>query len=251
MTESAKPVGQVFWSVLSERSIPGTAANALINCAMIAGAHGFRRISVPYMRTDWARNLIVRAFLDETEDPNDLLNMLDCDHKHPQDILLKMAAHPPHMGIVGALAFRRGPPYEAMFFIRDAGGRLRSPAEWEPGCYECEAVGMGAVAIRRWVFTRLDEAVHGWPYFRFTYPPENAYNKSEDVYFCEIARQAEIKIYCNTSVCTPHLGEHLIDDQLWFEQNVKRVPLANYEQEMAMQQAGGVSLPQIATRVNA
>ena len=173
------------------------------------------------------------------------------NQRHPQDILVKMAAHPPHMGIVGALAFRRGPPYEAMFFIRDTGGRLRSPAEWEPGCYECEAVGFGAVAIRRWVFTRLDEAVHGWPYFRFTYPPENAFNKSEDVYFCECARLAEIQIYCNTSVCTPHLGEYLIDDKLWFEQNKARVQLVDYETDVGVHPAGQIVMPKIATRVDA
>ena len=243
-------VFRVFWAALMERSIPEIGASALMNVAMVAGANGFTRIAVPYMRVDWARDMIVRAFLDGTTDPNDLLIMLDCDHQHPQDILVKLASHPPKMGVVGALAFRRGPPYEAMFFMRDKQGILRSPAEWEPGCYKCDAVGTGAIAIRRWVFTELDKHGYTWPHFRFEYPPESGYNKSEDIVFCENCCASGIQLYCNTSVVSPHIGTYLIDDKLWFEQNMQRANLAELNSSAPVPtQQKQVQLPQIATRV--
>lgn len=232
---------QVYWAALMERSVPQTGCNALMKVAAVAGAHGCTQISIPYMRTDWARNLICRAFLDGTKDENDLLIMMDCDHDHPRNIVPALASHPAEMGMVGALSFRRGPPYEAMFFHRDAAGFLRSPAEWEKGVYECEAVGFAAVAIRRWVFDALDKTSHGWPYFRFIYPPENGFNKSEDIYFCELVQQAGIQIYCNTSLVSPHLGEYLIDDTLWFEQNKDKVQVVEMGRE---------NVPTIQTRVN-
>jgi len=219
----------VYWSVLMERTLQESAANSLLNVAMTAGAKGFTRIGVPYMRVDWARSLVARAFLDRTKDPNDLLITLDCDHKHPQDVLIKLASHPPTCGMVGALAFRRGPPYEAMFFVRHKDGKLHSPAEWDLGLYEVDAVGMGAVAVRRWVFEALDANGWTWPYYQFAYPPEAGFNKSEDIVFCEQVRAAGVQIYCNTSLCTPHLGEYLIDDKLWFEKNSKNVQKTDYE----------------------
>jgi hypothetical protein len=237
----------VYWSVLMERTISEMAANSLLNLAMSAGAKGFTRIGVPYMRVDWARSLVARAFLDRTKDPNDLLITLDCDHKHPQDVLLKLAAHPPECGVVGALSFRRGPPYEAMFFIRDSEGRLRSPAEWEDGLYEVDAVGMGAIAIRRWVFDALDANGWTWPYYQFAYPPECGFNKSEDIVFCEQVRAAGVQIYCNTSLCTPHIGTYLIDDKLWREVNVHNVRTADYD--VAVEGKPKYAVPQLITNV--
>lgn len=219
----------VYWAVLMERTIPETASNALLNVAMAAGAQGFTRIGVPYMRVDWARSLVARAFLDRTSNPNDLLITLDCDHKHPQDVLSKLAQHPPDVGVVGALSFRRGPPYEGMFFIRDKDGKLRAPAEWDQGLYEVDAVGMGAIAVRRWVYDRLDASGWTWPYYQFAYPEDCNFNKSEDIVFCEKCREAGIQIYCNTSLVTPHLGEYLLDDKLWFEQNSKNVRKVSYD----------------------
>ena len=244
---------RVFWAVLMERSIPEIGANALFNVSMVCGANGFTRIAVPYMRVDWSRNMIIRAFLDGAngidKNPDDLLVMLDCDHEHPKDIVLKLADHPPECGVVGALAFRRGPPYEAMFFVRDEAGHLRAPAEWEAGCYECDAVGTAAIGIRRWVFDELDAHGHTWPYFRFEYPVECGYNKSEDIVFCEDVRASGIKIYCNTSLVSPHIGTYLIDDKLWFEQNVHRVRLQEFDDTSV---GGGeikYSVPQIITRL--
>lgn len=239
----------VYWSVLMERTLQETAVNSLLNLAMSAGAKGFTRIGVPYMRVDWARSLVARAFLDRTTDPNDLLITLDCDHKHPQDVLIKLASHPPEHGVVGALAFRRGPPYEPMFFIRDKEGKLHAPAEWEPAVYEVDAVGMGAIAIRRWVFDKLDANGWTWPYYRFAYPPECGFNKSEDIVFCEQVRAAGVQIYCNTSVCTPHLGEYLIDDKLWFEENIEKVRKTSYSE--AIEGEHQYNVPQLMTRIEA
>lgn len=255
---------RVFFSILSERTIPEIGHSSLLDVAMVAGAHGFTRIQVPYMRVDWARNVVARAFCDGTKEPNDLLVMLDCDHQHPADILVRLAAHEPAMGVVGALAFRRGPPYEPMMFLKSESGLLRSPAEWEPGtCYQIDALGMAAIGFRRWVFTKLEENGFPFPWFRFDYPAWCGFNMSEDIYFCQSCGTAGITMFCNTGIVTPHIGTYMIDDKTWFEHNKGKTELVNYEQGMKdgaivplerknpAVRKEAIKFPDILTKVNA
>jgi hypothetical protein len=260
-----KPAGnRVFFSVLMERTIPEIGAGAMMDVSMVCGVNGFTRIQVPYMRVDWARNVIARAFCDGTKEPNDVLVMLDCDHKHPADIVMRLAAHEPAMGVVGALAFRRGPPYEPMMFLKSDSGVFRSPAEWAAGtCYKIDAMGMAAIAIRRWVFDKLTESGYPFPWFRFEYPAYCGFNKSEDIYFCETCGAAGIDMFCNTAIVSPHIGTYMIDDKTWFQENKDRTPATPFEQGIhdresvpeQFQNPGvtqrEIKFPEIVTKVNA
>jgi hypothetical protein len=202
---------QVYWAVLMERSVQQDAVSALLDVAMTAGAAGAMRIGLPYTRTDQARNRIAAAFLTAAQNPNDTLVMLDCDHAHPPDIVPRLAAR--EEGVVGALAFRRSPPHEPMWFVRHRDGRLMAPGEYEPILYECDAVGTGAIAIKRWVFDKLVE--QGTEYFfKYEYC-EGGYSPSEDMYFAGLCEKAGIKHHVDCSLVTPHLATLHVNDQTW------------------------------------
>lgn len=215
----------VFWALLMERSLMDVAVDAMLDVATWCGHKGYSRIAIPYTRTDMARNSIVKMFMENSHDDNDALIMLDCDHAHPVDIVERLAAHDPERGVVGALYFRRGSPYDPLFFfVEEAplsppvdGGILRAPAEWEHGkTYECDVVATGAICIRRWVFDALKAAGIAWPYFRYVYP-EPHYQQTEDVYFGLRCKEAGVKHYCDTSLIIPHLAIQGINLDSWVE----------------------------------
>lgn len=211
----AKP--NVFWAVLQERSLLGHAVDALLDVAFVSAIRGYTRISVPYMRTDMARNRIAQSFLEVSSKPNDVLVMLDGDHIHPSDVVQQLVCYEPEqVGVIGALYFRRGAPYDPLFFVRDNEGRLRNPAEWTEGLvYECAIVATGAIAIRRWVFEKLDEEGPGYPYFQYRYPEDNDFSMTEDVWFGLECEKIGINHYVDTSVRTPHLRIDAVTQHNW------------------------------------
>jgi hypothetical protein len=202
---------QVYWAVLWERTSPFQASDALLDVAAICVQHGYVRIAVPYMAVDDARNKITEVFLAQSSNPEDTLVMLDNDHAHPHDVVTALATRPE--GVVGALAFRRWPPHDPLFFVRQPDGTIRQPAEWEPGrVYECDAVGTGAIAIKRWVFERLLECGNELPFFRMTYGEGGV---REDMYFALLCERAKVRHHCHTGVEIPHLSTSYIDSHTW------------------------------------
>jgi hypothetical protein len=167
------------------------------------------------MRTDMARNLIVKAFLEHSENDGDTLIMLDADHIHPPDILDRLARFPDELGVVGALAYRRGGNHDPMFFFRQPDGELHSAMTWDnEGVYQCDAVATCAIAIKRWVFQKLDESGWAWPYFRYEYPESGAV-PSEDIVFARACEATGIPHHCDTSTLTPHLISDVADGRQW------------------------------------
>ena len=208
---------KVFWAILMERNVQDHAANTLLDVAMEAGSHGYTRIMWGYSRTDLARNEIIKCFRNGAKDPDDYLVMLDNDHLFPPDVIARLIKW--NENVVGALAFRRGPPYFPCFFVREPkDGMTHIVLDWGgPGLVPCALVGTGAVAIKRKVFDALDEAGFTWPYFRYTYPPNNPVLPSEDIYFGNICEKAGIQHFVDTTFCIPHLSSALVDEQTWHQ----------------------------------
>jgi hypothetical protein len=115
-------------------------------------------------------------------------------------------------------------------------------------------VGTGAIAIRRWVFTKLDENGYTWPYFRFEYPKECNFNKSEDIVFCEICEKSGIAMYCNTEIVSPHLIEKTVDANTWFGEYKAKAELHDFgqagQEEKPQHAPIKAAMPRIATRLN-
>lgn len=260
--EGRRPMPEVYWSLLLERSVQEQNVQSMLDVATRTGhldvigrlwavaapaeretlvrlvgqaelasllnenrltlgaeKNGYIRIFHPYSRTDQARNDLSKVFMELADDPEDTLVMLDCDHLHPPDIIERLAVHPPERGVVGALAFRRGAPHFPCFFHRDPSGVYHIITEWEKGTLlggqMGSIVGTGAIAIKRWVFERLDSQGFHWPFFRYAYMPNGPVQPSEDIYFGEACEQCGILQYCDTSLETPHLTVGRIDSGSW------------------------------------
>jgi hypothetical protein len=216
MSEEKREKAHTFWAVLLERALLGHAVDAVLDVAQLAAIRKYTRISVPYMRTDMARNRIVASFMEVSKKPDDVLVMLDGDHMHPPNVIEQLVCYDPEqIGVIGALYFRRGEPYDPLFFVRHE-DKLRNPAEFAGGLvYECTIVATGAIAIRRWVFEKLEAEGLGPPFFQYTYPEDNDFSMTEDVFFGLQCEKAGIPHYVDTSVKTPHLAITSVTQQDW------------------------------------
>lgn len=209
LMQTAEPdpaVPQVYWTALMERSIMDQPVQSLL---MIAGYNanlGYAFLTSGYQRTDLARNYMARTFLQHSKNPNDVLIMLDCDHYHPMDIVQRLAEHSPEIGVVGALYYRRGEPYDPLFYVRDDKGRMRVVTT-PSGLMQGTIIGTGAIAIKRWVFEALEDAGLGYPWFQYDYEKHTEQEgfQSEDVYFGLQCEKIGIHHYCDASITSDHL----------------------------------------------
>lgn len=235
---------KIFWAVLKERSVEEHVLDALFDVCSYSAGPDVYRISLPYMRTDNARNLCVDGFMGAPEPrPDDVLVMLDCDHIHPPNVVLRLAAHP--YGVVGALAFRRSESSDPLFFM-EVNGKLTAPAHWEKGrVYECDFVGTGAIAIKRWVFQKLLDEGEQPPYFRIDYKLGQAISLGEDHTFAMLCKKYGIRHYCDTGLEIPHLRMELSTQESWDAWRAKNPQKVEYIHP----RKNGVALPNIKTRV--
>jgi len=209
-------VAQVYFSVLPERTIPDYAFSAFMDLAMRAGARGFARINIGYGRIDVARNTVAKAFILQSKSDDDTLVMMDMDHIHPDTVVERLARH--DEGVVVALAFRRCAPYDPQIYRFNDDGNLVQPSEWGQGLLKIDAFGCAAIAIKRWVFRKLDESGMAYPYFRFWYPKGMGFDNkfpSEDIFFGLACRSAGIECYCDTTVVSPHLTVATVQEDTW------------------------------------
>jgi len=231
----------VLWTQLVTPGMDDAAVVAGQRLAARAAQLGYNHLVQGYRRTDDARNKAVVALAEVAQDDRDVLVMLDADHMHPIDIIERLVAH--DVGVVGAMAFRRGEPFDVCAFRRvspaggcgicdesapqgeagsatpreDAGSTTNEPrglvnvGREERGLQEVAVVGAGAIAIQRWVFERLMEKGFGWPYFRYAYAEGSLVQPTEDMYFGAICEEAGIPHYVDCDLVTGHLRTVVID----------------------------------------
>jgi hypothetical protein len=204
----------VWWAVLLERAVIGPCVSSLLNVAIMGERRQYKRLPIESYRTDIARNFLAVQFLALSKEPDDTLIMLDNDHDHPADILFGLARH--DLPVVVALAFRRGPPYDACFFVRDADGSAHSMADWVDGkAYNGDVAGHAAIAIQRRAFLTMEANGFNRPWWRYPYIDGAMDMPSEDFQFSDKLRQSGIPIVCDTSVITPHFTPGWVDDKTW------------------------------------
>ena len=216
----------VLWTQLVTPGMDDAAVVAAERVAGRAAALGYNHLVQGYRRTDDARNKAVLALSKVARDDRDVLVMLDADHMHPMDVIEQLVAH--DVGVVGAMYFRRGEPFDVCAFRRgpdvpqqeapqgqagQAGSTsgLVAVGREETGLHKVAVVGTGAIAIQRWVFERLMEKGYGWPHFRYAYAEGSLDQPTEDMYFGAICEEAGIPHYVDCDLVTPHLRTLVID----------------------------------------
>lgn len=70
--------------------------------------------------------------------------------------------------------------------------------------FKCGAIPTGLTLIKTSIFEKLKK-----PYFFYKYNDEGIMESSQDVYFCQKAREAGFDIWCNPNIQVGHLGEYL------------------------------------------
>lgn len=150
---------------------------------------------------DWARNNLARAAREKMSDydgkPFTHFLFLDCDHTFNADLILRLMAW--DVDMVGALYYGRKEPYLPCVYVKD---HTEDPYKYFPllevpsMLFECDAIGFGAILIKREVFDRVPE-----PWFTVDY------RAGEDIAFCTHARQNGIKIHCDGGLKLGHVGD--------------------------------------------
>lgn len=152
---------------------------------------------MPEPQIDVARNKAVAMALQIAAKH---IFFLDSDVHPPNDAITRLLSH--KLQIVSGLYPRRQKPPQNQMYRRE-GSVLKSIEEgtYEPGSLvECDAIGLGCVLIEVEILRKM-----GAPWFRWT----DSYlmgGVSEDLYFCEKARDAGVKIFVDTSIVCRHSG---------------------------------------------
>lgn len=117
--------------------------------------------------------------------------------------------------ISAALYFKKSPPFApvASLFDVDDDPQLMSPISLPdpPGIVDCDVAGMGATLIRREVFERINKPWFAYDVYRGT----GEMSVTEDVPFCKKAREAGLRIACDTRVVCGHLRWENVGASHW------------------------------------
>lgn len=164
-----------------------------------------------------ARNEIVKYFLNQRQTkgggpiaPFTHLLFVDSDTIPPVDALEKLMAHDKDIisGITPILHYDKerkswGTMDNCFIkYTRDVEGKIikTHAVERDTGLQKIEKCGGSCLLIKREVFDKLEK-----PYFRFLFNEDGTEPvKSEDLYFCEKAKEAGFDVWCDTSVICNH-----------------------------------------------
>lgn len=159
---------------------------------------------IDVMRNQFVKQLLMSSFTH--------LLMLDNDHKHPEDIIQMFARWPllyPEMRVISGLNFRRSPPFDPVAGNLTDVGKRPIMLEWREGIIEIDEVGAASLFVDRSVFEQLEPP---WFYNDYSRVWENNW-PGEDLGFCKKCRDANIPIYIDTTISSPHCAEVFVTEQ--------------------------------------
>jgi hypothetical protein len=133
--------------------------------------------------------------------------LLGDDHAFPPFTLMNLLAH--DVDIVVPLCLTRQPPFEPVIFSgwldedRSLRRRVRLDDHPDGGLVEIHSGGSAGMLVRRHVLEALED-----PWFR-KYPVDGRYF-AEDLYFCDLAREAGFKLYCDLDTKFGHITSSIV-----------------------------------------
>ena len=124
---------------------------------------------------------------------------LDTDMDFENDVVLRLLAH--DKDIIGANYNQRGFPLTTTVRVKNPEG-LYTIADIPDTLFECDAVATGCMLIKMSVFDTIKEP---WFFYKFDAKGNPI---GEDVWFCEKAKEAGFKIWCDPTIKVGHIGEY-------------------------------------------
>ncbi len=151
---------------------------------------------------DVLRNGIVKMALEQGCSH---LIMMDTDMWFPPDTIMRLLAH--NLPIVGALCFRKYPPFEP-FMQKDK----KLIDEWQENeLVEVDRTGTGCILYRMDVFNKISP-----PWFEFVKNDEGEVLLGEDYCFCDKLTSEGYRIFVDTGVMAEHLSTNRIN-AAWYK----------------------------------
>jgi len=148
----------------------------------------------------------------------DYLLFIDADMKFPPDALDRLVAH--NVDVVGALCTMRQPPCLPTIgkFTKDEQGNctgvstiLKYP---DNALFEVDSIGMAFTLISRRALEAVRKAARTPKSGSFRFEElQNGGELPEDSAFCYRAKQAGMKVYCDTGLSILHKGPYFYGEQ--------------------------------------
>lgn len=209
------PQKAIFWATLWERNPIGECADSMLDVSACSAVNGCIRMRAKYGRTDDTRNKLARTFLTQSKNDDDTLVMLDNDHIHPWDVVVKLAAA--NKPVIGGLAFKRGKPFEPCAYLKGGDGFYHSIVHIPENVIgEVDCVGHAAIAVQRKALLQLQRCGHLNTWWKYEYE-EDGGSPSEDMYFARICAEAGIAQWVHCGVVSPHHMDAYADKSTWDE----------------------------------
>lgn len=179
-------------------------AKSVANMISYSWMHGLRIYMMGVterMVVDWARNEMARCLKDKvneyTGEKFTHLLWLDDDHVFEADLACVLATH--NKDMVSALYYARVGKTLPVVYVKGNEKKDKYKHFNIVGAverlFECDAVGFGAMLMRRDVLDRVPQ-----PWFTIDY------KSGEDIAFCVKAKEHGIKIYCDGRYKLGHIG---------------------------------------------
>jgi len=228
---SAWPYPRILTGVLQERAM--SHASYLFYDFWDIAMQGVPIIKMPYIRTELARNKMAIQLL--LSDYTHLL-MLDIDHRHPIEIIQRLARWvllKPEVQVVGGLNFRRGAPFDpcvGYWADEEKDDTLARPVAWERGLMPIDMLGTGSILIAREVFELIPP-----PWFAFDYSFVWADKwPGEDIWFSKLCDEYGVKKYVDTTCTSPHMTVAMINEDTYMAELEKDKEVSTTDDELVV-----------------
>lgn len=138
------------------------------------------------------------------------LLMMDTDQIYPKHLIPKLLSH--NCSVVGALIYRRYPPFDPLMFKGEINS-YENITEWDEGeLVEVDATGTGCLMFDMKIFYDMPK-----PWFQFRENPDKEKGGvvGEDIGFCSDLRKRGYKIFVDTSLPCGHLSTMEVNRGTW------------------------------------
>ncbi len=147
------------------------------------------------------------------------LFMMDCDMTYHPQTITKLLSH--DLPIVGALCYRRYPPFDSLAFRKNGDGWVNVGHEKEDGLIKIHRTGAGCLMIQTQVFDKISR-----PWFDLAGPNKKMDEaKGEDYRFCDKAIKAGFEIFVDPTIPADHLATFKINKE--FSDLYQRIEKSN------------------------
>jgi len=154
------------------------------------------------MNTVSARNKIVYRAIEKGYD---YLFFMDSDMTFPPDTLDRLLNH--NKDIVGGFYVRKKKGFLPNAFKLGFHENGKVMTEFVTDFREVEAIGTGCLLIKTDVFKNIETP---WFHYKPTLGSPDHHMVTEDIVFCENAKKAGYKIYCDGTIACGHVGSFIV-----------------------------------------